>query len=283
MAMKTAVKTVDGVKIRYAEGGQSHTETVVLTNPWPESLFAFRKIWDRLVDRFHVVAIDLPGFGGSERRLDLLSPRGMANFLVNAVQQWNLGPVHFVSPDVGTSAALFVAANRPDLVTSLVIGNGGAAYPLQVTGTLKDIIEATDLDGYRRLDSRDILGPVFDAIPGEPLPADVRADYLDSYAGDRFVESARYVRTYPAELQVLAQHLGAIKTPVQILASRKDPLVPPANAEFLHDRLPHSRLHFLDAGHFAWEEVSDEYGTAVLEWLQTGYREMASAPRTVQP
>jgi pimeloyl-ACP methyl ester carboxylesterase len=194
MTMKTAVRTVDGLNIRYAEGGQTHAETVVLTNPWPESVFAFRKIWDRLIDSFHVIAIDLPGFGGSERRLDLLSPRAMANFLVNAVQDWNLEPVHFISPDVGTSAALFVAANRPDLVRSLIVGSGGAAYPLQVTGTLKDIIEAPDLDGFRRVDSRDLLGPVFDAIPGEPLPADVRADYLLSYAGDRFVESARYVR-----------------------------------------------------------------------------------------
>jgi pimeloyl-ACP methyl ester carboxylesterase len=283
MTMKPAVRTVDGLNIRYAEGGPTHAETVVLTNPWPESLYAFRKIWDRLIDRYHVVAIDLPGFGGSERRLELLSPRSMANFLVNAVEEWNAGPVHFISPDVGTSAALFVAANRPDLVRSLTVGNGGAAYPLQLTGTLKDIVEAPGLDGLRQVDSRDLLGPVFDAIPGEPLPADVRADYLDSYAGDRFVESARYVRTYPDELPVLAERLGGIKTPVQIVAGRKDPLVPAANAEFLHDRLPHSRLHFLDAGHFAWEEVPDQYGTLVVEWLQDVHRETASVTRAARP
>jgi pimeloyl-ACP methyl ester carboxylesterase len=119
--------------------------------------------------------------------------------------------------------------------------------------------------------------------PGEPLPADVRADYLDSYAGDRFVESARYVRTYPDELPVLAERLGGIKTPVQIVAGRKDPLVPAANAEFLHDRLPHSRLHFLDAGHFAWEEVPDQYGTLVVEWLQDVHRETASVTRAARP
>jgi pimeloyl-ACP methyl ester carboxylesterase len=283
MKMKTAVKIVDGLNIRYAEGGQAHAETVVLTNPWPESVFAFRKIWDRLIDGFHVVAIDLPGFGGSERRLNLLSPRAMANFLVNAVQEWNLGPVHFIRPDVGTSAALFVAANRPDLVRSLVVGSGGAAYPLQVTGALKDIIEAPNLDGFRQVDSGDVLGPMFDAIPGDPLPADVRADYLHSYAGDRFAESARYVRTYPDELPVLAERLGAIETSVQILAGRNDALVPPANAEFLHNRLAHSRLNFLDAGHFAWEEVSDQYGTLVVDWLRSGHREMASAPRSALP
>lgn len=189
--------------------------------------------------------------------------------------------MHFVSPDVGTSAALFVASSRPDLVRSLVVGSGGSAYPLQVTGALKDIIEAPDLEEFRQVDSRDILGPVFDAIPGDPLPANVRADYLLSYAGDRFAESARYVRTYPDELPALEERLGAIDTPVQILAGRNDALVPPANAEYLHDRLAHSRLNFLDAGHFAWEEVPDQYGAIVVEWLRTGHREVAAgAPTT---
>ena len=64
------------------------------------------------------------------------------------------------------------------------------------------------------------------------------------------------------------------------MAGRKDPLVPPANAEYLHDRLTHSRLHFLDAGHFAWEEVPDQYGNLIVEWLRSGHREMASATPT---
>ena len=127
MTIKPAVRTAEGLRIRYAEAGPNSGDTVVFTNPWPESLYAFRSIWDRIAAHFHVVAIDLPGFGGSERRLDLLSPRAMAGFLVELVQQWNLGPVHFVSPDVGTSAALFVASSRPDLVRSLVVGSGGSA------------------------------------------------------------------------------------------------------------------------------------------------------------
>lgn len=77
MTMKPAARAVDNLNIRYAETGPTHGDTVVLTNPWPESLYAFRLIWDRIAEHFHVVAIDLPGFGGSERRLDLLSPRAM--------------------------------------------------------------------------------------------------------------------------------------------------------------------------------------------------------------
>ena len=70
----------------------------ILTSPWPESLLAFRKVWDRLAEQFHVVAIDLPGFGQSERQLDLLSPAAMGAFLVQLVREWNSGPVHLRCP-----------------------------------------------------------------------------------------------------------------------------------------------------------------------------------------
>lgn len=276
--MDLAIREADGVKIRFAEAGHGGTETVVLTSPWPESVLAFRKVWDRLAEQCHLVALDLPGFGQSERQLDLLSPPAMGAFLLQMVREWDLGPVHLVAQDVGTSAALWAAASSPVLVRSLVIGGGGTAVPLQVGGSLKDIIEAPDMEGLRQIDSSEILGPTYDAMAGGPLPPDVRQDYLQSYAGDRFVESARYVRTYPTELPRLAEILPSIETPVQIVCGRDDPLVPMANQEFLHERLPHSRMDLLPAGHFAWEEVPDLYGDVLVRWLSGGYRELDSRP-----
>ncbi len=277
MTMNPRTREADGLNIRYAEAGRGGSETVVLTCPWPESLLAFRKVWDRLAEAFHLVAIDLPGFGQSEGRVDLFSPPTMGAFLLKLVREWDFGPVHFISPDVGTSAALWAAVDDPALVRSLAIGGGGLAVPLQVGGALKDIIEAPDMEAYRRIDSREILGPVYDAIPGGPPPADVRDDYLQSYAGDRFVESARYVRTYPLELPRLAEKLSGIQTPVQIGCGRDDPLVPTPNQEFLHARLPNSKMNLLPAGHFAWEEVPELYGDVLMKWLSAGYREATKA------
>jgi pimeloyl-ACP methyl ester carboxylesterase len=271
--MYPGFREADGVKIRFAEAGQPGNETAILTSPWPESLLAFRKVWDRLADPFHLVAIDLPGFGQSERQLDLLSPSAMGAFLLQLVKEWDLGPVHFVAPDVGTPATLWAAANDPTLVSSLAIGGGGMAVPLQVGGALKDIIEAPNMDGYRQIDSKDILGPVYDAIPGGAPPPEVREDYLESYAGDRFVESARYVRSYPTELPKLAEVLPGIETPVQIVCGQDDPIVPMANQEFLREKLPNNRMDLLPAGHYAWEEVPDLYGDVLMRWLSSGYRE----------
>src|SRR4029077_11196652 len=113
----------------------------------------------------------------SERRIELLSPTAMGEFLVRMIQEWSLGPVHFVGPDVGTAATLMAAAAHPELVRSLAVGSGATAFPLQVGGNLKDIIEAPDMDAYRQMDSRKLLAPVFDSMPGGALPPDVRADY----------------------------------------------------------------------------------------------------------
>jgi pimeloyl-ACP methyl ester carboxylesterase len=109
------------------------------------------------------------------------------------------------------------------------------------------------------------------AIERYTLPDPIREDYLASYEGDRFVESMRYVRAYPQDLPVLAELLPELKTPVQIIAGAHDPVVPPGNAEFLHARLPHSKLDILDAGHFTWEDAADQYAALVTSWWGGGY------------
>lgn len=89
---------------------------------------------------------------------------------------------------------------------------------------------------------------------GSPAPgADVVSDYVESNMGDRFAEAARYVRSCPEQLRLLGDLLPQIFTPVQIITGCWDPLVPLTNAEYLHARLPNSRLDVLDTGHFVWE------------------------------
>ncbi|HUN30512.1 MAG TPA: alpha/beta hydrolase [Trebonia sp.] len=260
----THFRTVDGVRIRFADSGGSKDQVVLLTSPWPESVYAFASVWSFLCEHARVFAVDLPGFGASERRDDLLSPRAMGNFLARLIAEAGLGRPHIVAPDVGTSAALFAAADHPDLIASVTVGSGGAAFPIQLGEPLASWVLDPDLDKYRKMDPRAIVASAIETIAGDILD-DTRADYQDSYAGDRFVESMGYVRRYPEELPVLSGLLAQIATPVTIIAGKSDRVVPIANAEFLHERLPTSRIVTLEAGHFAWEEKPEEYAAAVLE------------------
>jgi pimeloyl-ACP methyl ester carboxylesterase len=79
-------------------------------------------------------------------------------------------------------------------------------------------------------------------------------------------ESIRYLRNSAAELPVLADLLPQIDTPVQITAGARDAAVLPVNAEFLHRRLPYSKLDVIDAGHFTWEDAAAEYVALLTSW-----------------
>jgi pimeloyl-ACP methyl ester carboxylesterase len=266
--MNTRQRTADGLRVRYAETDRVGDETVLLLNPWPESLFAWDTIWTRLAQTARLVAIDLPGFGQSERKAELLSPQAMGTFLLRLIDEWGLGHPHLVGPDVGTGAVLFALSEDLDRFPSAVVGSGGASFPLEVTGALKELIEAPDLTGFQGVDGRDIVAGALEGIERHTLPEAVREDYLTSYAGDRFVESAAYVRSYPSDLPILAGRLGDIRTPVQIIAGRHDALVPPSNAEFLHARLANSKLDILETGHFTWEDGAGDYLELTRSWIE---------------
>jgi pimeloyl-ACP methyl ester carboxylesterase len=60
-----------------------------------------------LAEHSHLVAIDLSGFGHSQRRDALLSPRAMGEFIIRAADAFGLASPHIVGPDIGTAAALF--------------------------------------------------------------------------------------------------------------------------------------------------------------------------------
>jgi pimeloyl-ACP methyl ester carboxylesterase len=262
-------RTLDGLRIRCADSGGSEERTLLLTSPWPESLYAFAQMWATLAAHARLFAIDLPGFGASERRDDLLSPRAMGGFLARIVDEAGLGRPHVVAPDVGTSAALFAAAAHPERIASVVVGTGGAAIPIELGEPLRSWVLDPDLDRYRAIDPHVIVDTAVGTIAGG-IPDDVHADYRACYEGDRFVESMRYVRRYPEELPALAELLPTITTPVTIVNGRHDRVVPLANAEFLDERLPNSRLVVIDAGHFVWEEAPTEYAAAVLDALVPG-------------
>jgi pimeloyl-ACP methyl ester carboxylesterase len=267
-------RTIDGLSIRFAQSEQRDDHALLLS-PWPESLFAFEPTWERLAEHTHLVAIDLPGFGHSQRRDQLLSPRAMGEFVIRVADVFGLESPHVVGPGVGTPAALFAAALYPGRLCSLVVG--GAAFPLRLGGVLKDWVEAPDVEGYRSADPRQIVAGVLTNIERYELFDFVREDYLSAYEGDRFVESMRFVRSYPIDFPILSDLLPVIQTPVQIIAGARDPVVPPVNAEFLDERLPYSQLNIIDAGHFTWEDAADEYAALATSWWEGGYATTASA------
>ena len=258
---------------------------MLLTSPWPESMYAFAPMWATLAEHARLFAVDLPGFGASERRDG--SPVSASDGRVPGPAHRRGRPgqaAHRRRRTSGPSAALFAAAAHPERIASVIVGTGGAAVPLQLGEPLRSWVLDPDLDKYRQMDPRVFVDTAMDTIAGG-VPDDIRADYLACYDGDRFVESMRYVRSYPEQLPALAELLPQIATPVTIINGRHDRVVPLANAEFLDERLPNSRLAIIDAGHFVWEEAPAEYAVDHPrldrgQRLMTGTHRRARSPAT---
>ena len=82
---------VDGLRIRYMRGEKRSNIPVLLTSPWPESLFAFHRIWPFLAEGAEVVAVDSPDSGGRKedrmcfrRRAWRTSSRGFSTRWISA-------------------------------------------------------------------------------------------------------------------------------------------------------------------------------------------------------
>ena len=270
--ISTYFRVCDGVRVRFADTKTVSDVTVLLLAPWPESLWAFRRVWNRVTAVARVVAVDLPGFGHSDGRAELIAPDSSGVFLARLIDEWDLGAPHVVGPDIGTAAALFLAAKAPERVTSLTIGGGAVRFPIEAGGALKDIIEAPSLDVVRALDARTNIGYAVEPGASSATEPEVHEDYVSAYDLGRFAESARFVRHYPEQNPILGDLLPSITTPTQILAGRHDDLVPWSNNEYLHELLPNSKIHPLDAGHFVWEEAAEAYGRLIADWISGGYR-----------
>jgi pimeloyl-ACP methyl ester carboxylesterase len=88
---------VDGLEIRLTRGGQSDGVPMLLTSPWPESIYAYRAIWPEIEGLGPLIAIDLAGVDRSEGRTDLMSPEPVGEFVIKLAQHLGIDRMHAVT------------------------------------------------------------------------------------------------------------------------------------------------------------------------------------------
>jgi len=266
---QVTTEIIDGLRIRLSRSGRSDGVPVLLTSPWPESIYAFHRVLPHLVEAHPVIAIDLPGFGHSESRADVMSPRAMGVFLVKVAAHLNLNRLHGVGPDVGALAFLFAAADHPRLFESLAVG--GAATRVDLAGMrLRDLI-GSPKGAFAAINGADAVSDYLTQA-AQITPAAIIDDFRPASADRRFEDAVQYVRGYKEDLPLLEQRLKQIQTPVLVIAGKNDPIVPPANNQLLADRLPRNRLSLLDAAHRVWEEATENYSSQIMSWFGGEYR-----------
>ena len=262
-----STEKIDGLSIRYAKAGVTTGIPILLTAPWPESIYSFYHLAPRLAEKHQLLLVDLPGFGLSESRPDVMAPEAMGDFIIKLLKHFGISRTHAVAPDVGTPAILFAAAKQPALFESLVIG-GGAMRPELAAGSLKDLIFSPT--GFLVQVGADGVKSYLEHAARLTPPAIIE-DFRAASSGSRLDEATQFVRGYIPDSPKLEPLLAKIKTSALIIAGKNDPIVPPENGRFLADRLPNNRYVLLDAEHRVWEEAAKAYVEAVDSWVDGNY------------
>ena len=203
---------------------------------------------DLLTRRFRVTAFEMPGFGTEEntRTPDIQS---LALTMAAAAETRAGGPFALMGTSFGGKTALWLAVQRPDLVSALVLEGPAAIRP---EGTPP--VSGGPADIARRLYAHpERVAP---PPPVAPALAAQRLAFLGRMRG-------------PGRDPVLEDKMRALSMPVLVVFGARDTVVPPEMGRIYKELIPGSHLVFIyDAGHEAGAERPEAMAEVVADFLE---------------
>jgi pimeloyl-ACP methyl ester carboxylesterase len=270
--------TVEGRQVRVRIDGDPAAPPVVLVHGIGRALEDWAAQFPRLAPRHRVIALDLPGFGYSERRTEPATLGALARGVLSTLDELDEHrAVHLVGNSLGGAVSMQTLVLAPDRVASLVLVNSAGFGP-EVTYILRMLA----LPG---------VGQVMLRRPTRiGLAHAERALYADRSFADRDrVEHAlrRARRPGAAEFMAeLAENLGTIRgarpewrrellaamsaerRPTLIVWGDRDRILPPRHFEAARRAFPHAQTHLFGAtGHMPQTERADEFAVLVTKFV----------------
>ncbi|HWN43547.1 MAG TPA: alpha/beta hydrolase [Thermoanaerobaculia bacterium] len=246
---------------------------VFLIHGIPLSLLTWRHNMEGLARHFTVVAVDMKGFGRSEKRAGDFSPEGHARTLGEVMDALQLDDAVVVGSSYGCAPAIHLALARPRKVSKLVlinsVGFAGGRHSLEklvrigvVAALIKSSLRSAFL-GRRLFASR--LRKSY-AIP-ERLEPGLTEAYLEAlHAGpgeEMFLASLRQF-----DESRLAERFPQIDQETLIVWGDQDHILPPSNGRRLQRAIRNSRLEiFAGCGHLPHEEAPDHFNELLRQFL----------------
>ncbi len=263
---------INGVQLHYLAAGQG--EPVLLLHGWPTSSFLWRNVMGPMAETHRVIALDLPGFGKSDKPLDAsYSFRYYRRVLDGFVEALDIDKLGLVVHDLGGPIGLYWACQNLDRITKLACLNT-VVYPevswavlafglmCRLPGVRSILTSRRGLRAAMRLGVADSKRLSADAIKGveEPfMSRDARQALLKAGTG-----------LSPKGMREIAERLPGYKGPVRVIYGERDRILPDIGktARRLAGDLPQTKVTALpDCGHFLQEERPIEIGRMLGEFF----------------
>lgn len=251
--------------------GAGLDEAVVFVHGNPGSGADWRPLLEAVCPHAAVIAPDMPGFGGAEKRRDMdYTVAGYARHLGGIVDALGVERVHLVAHDFGGPWSLTWAAANVERVASVSLLN---------TGVLLDY----DWHRLARVWRTPVIGDLFQAAAA---PATVRTLLAHDNPGldRRWVEHLAgllrpwgtkraildlYRSTTPEMMNRLVAPLAAKDIPTQVIWGIGDVYIPTAQAYRQIEPFPSADIHLVDgAGHWVWLERPEQVTKILIPFLR---------------
>jgi pyruvate dehydrogenase E2 component (dihydrolipoamide acetyltransferase) len=253
---------VAGRRLRYLELGESGGVPLLLVHGFGADLNTWMFTQPALAAGRRVVALDLPGHGGSAKDVGGGDAEGLTDAVEGALGALGIERVHLVGHSMGGAIAALAALRQPERVASLTLIAPAGLGP-EINGSFVDgFVRAS-----RRREASEILSLlVYDsALISRAMVEDVlRYKRLDGVTAALMKIAEAWFGGGRQSLDLIGR-IMTLSLPVQLIWGREDRVIPAAHAEALAARLP---VHILDAsGHLPHMEKAGEVNRLIGQFI----------------
>ena len=274
MELKHRFAEVDGLRLHYLESGHGEGAPVLLLHGWPTSSFLWRNVMPGIAQHRRVIALDLPGFGRSDKPLDAsYSFRYFEKTLSGFIDALGLEKVGLAVHDLGGPVGLYWASRRPQVLDRLAVLNT-IVYP-EMSWAVVAFVAACKLPVVRSVLSSPwglrrslLLGVHQKSKLRDDAVAGTQAPFADRGSRKALLKAGGQLS--PKGFRDIAAWIPTIQVPVQIIYGQHDRILPDIDktvARLRHD-LPQAQVLALpDCGHFLQEERPEEVGDVLARFF----------------
>ncbi len=263
---------VDGIKLHYLDGGSG--DAVLFLHGWPTSSFLWRNIVGTVAEHNRILALDLPGFGQSDKPLDITySFPFFQRILEGFLEAVNVEATSLVVHDLGGPVGLFWASHHPDQLQKLVLLNT-LVYPKQSWAVVLFVLACRTpgiravLSSPRGLKFSMRLGIHDKSNATEEMIRNVQAPFESKNARKALLKTAYGL--HPGGLKRIVEWLPTFKGPVRIIYAEQDRILPDVaqTMQQVTVDMPQAEVTALpDRGHFLQEECPEELARMLADFF----------------
>ncbi|MGM0900592.1 MAG: alpha/beta fold hydrolase [Bacillota bacterium] len=281
--MSVLYKTVNinNINIFYREAGNTNNPTILLLHGFPSSSHMYRNLITKLMDEYHVIAPDYPGFGNSDQpEMDEFEYTfdNLAHVTNDFVEKLKLEKFSIYVHDYGAPVGFRIATKYPERIQAIITQNGNAYEEglLSAWDPIRTYWEnptEENKNNLKALLSVDFTEYQYTNGTRNPDRISPDAWNMDQFVLDRlgnkeiqlalFYDYRNNVKQYPSWQEYFRTH----QPPVLVAWGRNDIFFGPEGAMAFQKDLKDSEVHLLNTGHFPLEEELETSEYLIKQFL----------------